>query len=144
MSESRLPRPGTPGWQYEHARIYLETDGAEGHTWNGVQTLLLTTTGRKSGKPNTTPLIYGRDGDRYLVVASYGGAAHHPQWYLNLVANPQIEVQVMADKFAARASTAEGEERERLWKTMTAVWPSYDEYKTRTEREIPVVIIERA
>ena len=127
----------------EHVKVYQETDGAEGHIWNGVPTLLLTTTGRKSGTPYTTPLIYGRDGDRYLIVASRGGADHHPQWYLNLVAEPGLEVQVLADRFKARANSAEGEEKARLWKTMAAIWPAYDEYQARTRREIPLVIIER-
>lgn len=145
MSESsRIPTPGTPGWQVEHARIYQETNGEEGHIWRGAPILLLTTKGRKSGKQYTTPLIYGQDGDRYLIVGSRGGADDHPQWYLNLVANPEIEVQVLADKFKARARTAEGEEKARLWKTMTSVWPAYDEYQGRTKREIPLVIIERA
>ena len=128
----------------EHVKVYQETNGADGHMWNGVPTLLLSTTGRKSGRQFTTPLIYGRDGDRYLIVGSRGGANEHPQWYLNLSANPDIEVQVLADRFKARARTAEGEEKARLWKTMTAVWPAYDEYQGRTKREIPLVIIERA
>ncbi len=143
MSESRIPRTGTPGWQMEHVKVYQETDGAEGHIWNSVPTLLLTTTGRKSGTPYTTPLIYGRDGDSYLIVASRGGAAHHPQWYLNLVAKPAIEVQVLADKFTARTHSAEGEEKARLWKIMAAIYPAYDEYQGRTKRKIPLVIIEK-
>jgi deazaflavin-dependent oxidoreductase (nitroreductase family) len=128
----------------EHVKVYQETNGEDGHMWNNVPTLLLTTTGRKSGKQFTTPLIYGKDGDSYLVVGSRGGAAEHPQWYRNLVADPGIEVQVLADKFKARARTAEGEEKARLWKTMTAVWPAYDEYQGRTKREIPLVVIEIA
>ena len=142
MSESRIPRPGTPGWQQEHVKVYQETGGEDGHIWNGVPTLLLTTKGRKSGKPFTTPLIYGRDGGHYLIIASRGGADHHPQWYLNLVADSEIEVQVQADKFPARARAAAGEEKARLWKTMTAVWPSYDNYQAQTKREIPLVVIE--
>jgi deazaflavin-dependent oxidoreductase (nitroreductase family) len=109
-----------------------------------VPTLLLTTTGRKSGKQYTTPLIYGQDGDRYLIVGSRGGADEHRQWYRNLVANPEIEVQVLADKFKARANAAEGGQKARLWKTMTAAWPAYDEYQGRTKCEIPLVIIECA
>jgi len=144
MSERPAIRPGEPGWQQEHVRRYQASDGADGHMWNGVQTLLLTTTGRKSGKSYTTPLIYGTDGDSYLIVGSWGGAPKHPQWYLNLVEDPQIEVQVLAEKFKARARTAEGEERARLWKIMAAIYPNYDVFQTRTERQIPVVIIERA
>jgi deazaflavin-dependent oxidoreductase (nitroreductase family) len=105
--------------------------------------LLLTTTGRHSGQPRTTPLIYGRDGDRYLVVASRGGAPKHPDWYENLVAQPEVHVQVMADRFKARARTATAAEKPPLWKTMAAIFPPYDEYQTRTTREIPVVILER-
>ena len=145
MATSR-PAPGArqPGWQQEHARRYMESGGKDGHIWEGVATLLLTTTGRRSGEPRTTPLIYGRDGDRYLVVGSRGGAPEHPGWYQNLAAHPEIQVQVMADRFKARARTATSAERAALWKTMAAIWPAYDEYQARTSREIPVVIIERA
>ena len=139
------PAPGSrpPGWQQEHARRYIETGGRDGHIWEGVTTLLLTTTGRRSGQSRTTPLIYGRAGDRYLVVASRGGAPTHPGWYENLVAQPVVQVQVMADRFKARARTATAAEKPALWKTMTAIWPPYDEYQKRTAREIPLVILER-
>ena len=140
MSENPL----RPNWREQHMKEYLETDGEKGHIWQGVPTLLLTTKGRKSGKPYTTPLIYGKDGDNFLIVASRGGADHHPQWYLNLVAESEIEVQVLADKFRARARAAEGEEKARLWKTMTAVWPDYDAYQAKTSRDIPLVVLERA
>jgi deazaflavin-dependent oxidoreductase (nitroreductase family) len=144
MSTAR-PGPGSrpPGWQQAHARRYIESDGKDGHVWEGVTTLLLTTTGRRSGLARTTPLIYGRAGDRYLVVASRGGAPAHPSWYENLVAQPIVQVQVMADRFKARARTATPAERPTLWKTMAAIWPAYDEYQQRTAREIPVVILER-
>jgi deazaflavin-dependent oxidoreductase (nitroreductase family) len=142
------PRPASssrpPGWQQAHARRYLETGGQDGHIWEGVPTLLLTTTGRRSGQSRTTPLIYGRDGERYLVVASRGGAPAHPAWYENLVAQPAVQVQVMADRFAARARPASPAERPALWKKMAAIWPPYDEYQARTMREIPVVVLERA
>ena len=140
MSENPL----RPNRREQHMKEYLETDGEKGHIWQGVPTLLLTTKGRKSGKPYTTPLIYGKDGDNFLIVASRGGADHHPQWYLNLVAESEIEVQVLADKFRARARAAEGEEKARLWKTMTAVWPDYDAYQAKTSRDIPLVVLERA
>jgi len=136
--------PALPTWIADHLKRYQETNGADGHLWNGVPTLLLTTTGRKSGKPGTLPLIYGRDGDRYVIVASRGGAPDHPGWYKNLAADPKVGLQVAADKFSARASTAKGADRERLWKVMTKIWPAYDEYQTKTKREIPVVILERA
>jgi deazaflavin-dependent oxidoreductase (nitroreductase family) len=125
----------------EHVDRYRETDGEEGHDWRGTVTLLLTTNGRRSGEKRTTPLIYQPDGDRYVVVASQGGAEQHPGWYFNLSADPNVEVQVKGDRFNATASTAEGEERERLWKLMTATWPAYDGYQTRTDRQIPVVVL---
>jgi deazaflavin-dependent oxidoreductase (nitroreductase family) len=127
----------------EHLRRYVETGGEDGHLWEGVPTLLLTTTGRRTGQPFTTPLIYGEDGGRYLVVASRGGAPEHPGWYKNLVAHPEVGVQIKADRFRARARTATPDEKPALWKLMASIWPSYDEYQTRTEREIPVVILER-
>ena len=133
-----------PAWIAEHLKKYQATNGADGHIWNGVPTLLLTTTGRKSKQPIVLPLIYGKDGDRYLIVASRGGAPDHPGWYKNLVAQPAVKLQVAADKFAARASTAKGAERARLWSVMTKIWPAYDEYQSKTTREIPVVILERA
>ncbi len=124
-------------------RRYIASGGQDGHLWEGVTTLLLTTTGHRSGQARTTPLIYGRDGDRYLVVASRGGAPKHPSWYENLAAQPLVQVQVMADRFKARARTATAAEKPALWKTMAAIWPPYDEYQARTPREIPVVILER-
>jgi deazaflavin-dependent oxidoreductase (nitroreductase family) len=131
------------GWVARHVRRYVETDGRSGHRWSGVQTLLLTTRGRRSGKLRRTALIYGRDGDRYLVVASKGGSRTHPSWYLNLTAQPEVRVQVGADRFTARARTAGAEEKPRLWRLMTSIWPDYDRHQRRTSRDIPVVIIER-
>jgi deazaflavin-dependent oxidoreductase (nitroreductase family) len=128
----------------EHVERYLATDGAEGHDWrNGVPVLILTTTGRRTGRQRSTPLIYGRDGDAYLVVASQGGAPAHPAWYRNLQENPDVTVQVRGDRFAACARTATGEDKTRLWKTMTTVWPAYDEYQAKTDRQIPLVVLER-
>ncbi|HEY3592404.1 MAG TPA: nitroreductase family deazaflavin-dependent oxidoreductase [Polyangiaceae bacterium] len=129
-------------WQEQHMREYLESGGKEGHIWHGVPTLLLTTTGHKSGQERMTPLIYGRDGDHYLIVASRGGTPDHPSWYKNLVAHPDIEIQVGPDRIKARARTASAAEKPALWKKMTAIWPQYDEYQTKTSREIPVVVIE--
>lgn len=128
----------------EHVRRYLETDGAVGHEWNGVTTLVLTTTGRKSGEQRRSAMIYGEHDGAYVVIASQGGAPTHPNWYHNLTADPDVEVQVGADRFKARARTAEGEERDRLWSLMTGLWPNFDTYQTRTERVIPVVVLERA
>jgi deazaflavin-dependent oxidoreductase (nitroreductase family) len=128
----------------EHVRRYRETGGKVGHVWKeGSTVLLLTTTGRRTGEPRTIPLIYAQDGDRYVIVASKGGAPKHPGWYRNLAKNPEVELQVLDDVFPARARTAEGEERERLWAKANEVWPHYAEYAERTDREIPVIVLER-
>jgi deazaflavin-dependent oxidoreductase (nitroreductase family) len=131
------------GWARSHIQEYVDTDGQQGHLWRGITTLLMTYRGRKSGKLRRTGLIYGRDGENYVVVASNGGAPEHPQWYLNLLENPAIDVQVAADKFAARARTANAEERQRLWPVMSKIFPQYDHYQAIAGREIPVVILER-
>jgi deazaflavin-dependent oxidoreductase (nitroreductase family) len=129
----------------EHVRRYLETDGEVGYRWrNGAPILILATRGRRSGEERLKPLIFGEDDGRYVVVASKGGAQHHPDWYLNLRADPDVQVQVKADRFRARARIAEGEERERLWRRMAEIWPAYDDYRQKTDREIPVVVLERA
>ncbi|HSS31679.1 MAG TPA: nitroreductase family deazaflavin-dependent oxidoreductase [Solirubrobacterales bacterium] len=128
----------------EHVDRYRATDGAEGHEWQGTQTLLLTTTGRTSGEERTTPLIYAPYGDAYTIVASKGGTDEPPAWYLNLSADPEVEVQVLGDRFKARARTANAEEKAEIWPTMASEWPAYDEYQARTERQIPIVILERA
>jgi deazaflavin-dependent oxidoreductase (nitroreductase family) len=128
----------------EHVDRYRATDGEEGHIWlEGSTILLLTTTGRRTGKETTTPLIYQSDGDDLVIVASKGGAAEHPGWFLNLEKNPEVGVQILGDKFRGRARVAEGAERERLWKLMNEAWPHYEEYQVKTDREIPVVVLER-
>lgn len=131
------------GWVAEHISRYVETDGSSGHLWRGVSTLLLTTLGRKSGKWHRTALIYGQDGDHYIMVASKGGHPKHPAWYLNLVENSEVKVQVGAEKFSAHARTATDEEKTRLWPLMTSIWPAYDDYQAKTDRVIPVVVLER-
>jgi deazaflavin-dependent oxidoreductase (nitroreductase family) len=129
-------------WVAEHTRRYLESGGEDGHEWRpGVPTLLLTTVGRKSGVKRRTALIYGRDTADYVVVASQGGAHQHPAWYLNLEANPEVEIQVYDTVVPATARTVHGAERERLWALMREIWPAYDRYQTRTDREIPVVVL---
>jgi deazaflavin-dependent oxidoreductase (nitroreductase family) len=130
----------------EHIRRYRETKGEVGHDWkNGSKILLLTTTGRKSGELRTHPLIYGADGSGALaVVASKGGAPDHPAWYLNLEANPSVEIELKDQKFKATARTATDRERAVWWPIMTAEWPDYDEYQKKTDRKIPIVLIERA
>lgn len=126
----------------EHVERYRETGGEVGHEWqDGVYTLLLTTTRRRSGRQSTTPLIYGRDGDDYVVVASKGGAPAHPDWYRNLDAEPKVEIQVEDEVMTATARTVTGEERQRLWSMMADIWPDYDVYATKTDREIPVVVL---
>jgi proline iminopeptidase len=128
----------------EHVRRYIETDGEEGHIWReGSTILLLTTTGRNTGKQSTTPLIYGLDGENPVIVASKGGAPEHPGWYKNLSKDPEVEVQILGERFHARARDAEGDERERLWRRLNEIWPHYDEYQTKTDRTIPVVVLER-
>jgi deazaflavin-dependent oxidoreductase (nitroreductase family) len=124
-----------------HVKVYRETDGEQGYLWNGAPILLLTTTGRKSGELRTSALIFGRDGDDLLLVASQGGAPTHPNWYHNLSANPDVEVQVQGDVFRATARTANDDEKARLWSIMTDVWPNYDAYQERTDRAIPVVVL---
>jgi deazaflavin-dependent oxidoreductase (nitroreductase family) len=132
------------GWVKSHIDKYVATDGEQGHEWQpGVYTLLLTTTGRKSGAQRRTALIYQPDGDNHVVVASNGGSQGQPTWYLNLLENPEVHVQVGADEFTAKARAASAEERPRLWSLMNEVWPAYSEYETKTDREIPVVILER-
>ncbi len=143
MAEDQEILDSPTDWVAKHIQRYVETDGADGHLWRGVPTLLLTTKGKRSGKLRRTALIYGRDGDRRVVVASRGGAPEHPLWYQNLVAEPKVQVQVMADRFEARARTATPDEKARLWPVMAGIWPAYDEYQTRTDREIPLVILER-
>lgn len=126
----------------EHVEKYRETDGAVGHEWlPNVYALLLTTTGRRSGRSVTVPLIYGRDDGDYVVVASKGGADTHPDWYHNLVADPEVTIQVGAEVLRATARDAPSGDRPRLWAMMAEIWPDYDDYAERTDRDIPVVVI---
>jgi deazaflavin-dependent oxidoreductase (nitroreductase family) len=131
------------GWVADHIRKYVETDGKKGHIWRGMPTLLLTTRGRKTGKYRRTALIYGEDDGRYIVVGSNGAAKHHPQWYLNLDANLEVQLQVGAERFTGVARTATGEERTRLFEIMAKIFPTYNDYERKTTRDIPIVIIER-
>ena len=136
------PTDSPTRWVAKHVREYVETDGRKGHRWNGVDTLLLTTRGRTTGKLRRTALIYRRDRGRYVVVASNGGSKGHPNWYLNLRADPKVSVQVAGERFDATARTATARQKPRLWREMVSIWPEYERYQTRTEREIPVVILE--
>jgi len=128
----------------EHVRVYRETDGERGYDWKrGTTILLLTTKGRRSGEERTTPLIYRADDGRFVVVASRGGAPDHPNWFKNIEANPDdVEIQVKGEQMPVRPSVAQGDERDRLWEAMNEVWPDYDAYQERTDREIPVVVLE--
>jgi deazaflavin-dependent oxidoreductase (nitroreductase family) len=138
-----------PDWIKGHLARYIATDGADGYLWDAglgggkglVPTLLLTTTGRKSGRELTLPLIFGRSGPNYVVVASKGGAPTHPAWYLNLQANLEVKVQVRAEKFTAHARTADAAERATLWPMMVEIYGPYAEYQTKTDRQIPVVVL---
>ena len=132
----------TTDWVADHVHRYVATDGEDGGTWRkGTSILLLITRGRKSGSLRRMPLIFGRDGESYVVVASKGGTPNHPDWYLNLMADPNVSVQVMDEVMPAVARTATAEERERLWPEMVAIWPDYEEYQQRTDREIPIVLL---
>jgi deazaflavin-dependent oxidoreductase (nitroreductase family) len=141
-SATSKPVDSPTDWVKNHIDRYVASNGEDGHLWQGVTTLLLTVKGRRSGQPHRTALIYGRSGDNYIIVASKGGAPEHPQWYRNLVANPEVEVQVGGDIFKAHARTATASERPALWKLMTGIWPAYDDYQKKTDRHIPVVILE--
>jgi deazaflavin-dependent oxidoreductase (nitroreductase family) len=143
MADEAAPLDSALDWVADHTRRYVESDGADGHQWNGVPTLVLTTTGRRSGQLRRNALIYGRDGEVYLIVASRGGDDHDPLWYRNLVADPHVSVQVGADRFEATARTASAEEKRHWWPTMAAIWPAYDDYQAKTDRDIPVVVITR-
>jgi deazaflavin-dependent oxidoreductase (nitroreductase family) len=126
----------------DHVTQYESTNGVEGAEFNGVPCVVLTTTGRKTGKTRKAPVVRVNDGTNYVVIASMGGQPTHPVWYLNLVANPDVTLQDKADVLELRARTAEGDERDRLWKVATATYPDYDEYQADCERQIPVVVLE--
>lgn len=149
MTEIEIPET-LPKWMADHMRQYIGSGGAEGHMWDSTSvggpgllpTLLLTTTGRRSGKTWTMPLIYGESGGSYVIVASKGGAPKHPAWYLNLDAEPDVSVQVATKRFTAKARTASGDERQRLWQQMAEIYPPYLDYQKKTDREIPVVVLD--
>lgn len=141
---TNTPQDSPVDWVNEHIRQYLDSGGDEGHVWReGSTILLLTTIGRRTGTARRTALIYREVGGAYVIVASKGGAQDHPAWYLNLTAEPTVTVQVKDEEFTARARVAEGAEREQLWTLMNEVWPHYVEYQTKTDREIPVVVLDR-
>jgi proline iminopeptidase len=150
MTEAKLA-PNLPQWMVDHSNRYISSGGTDGHIYTvtppgygemHVPSLLLTTTGRKSGEKFIFPLFYGETGDSYIIVASKGGAPEHPGWYKNLLANPEVEVQVGTKIFKAKARTAVGEERAQLWTKALEFWPPYADYAKKTEREIPVVVLD--
>ncbi|MGH8972651.1 MAG: nitroreductase family deazaflavin-dependent oxidoreductase [Acidimicrobiia bacterium] len=124
-----------------HIALYRSTGGKLGGRFRGSPALLLTTTGRRSGKPRTNPLLYIDDGSRKIVVASSGGADKHPAWYQNLVAHPEVTVQAGPAVQRMRAEVADPEERARLWPPLVAMYPTYDDYQAKTERQLPVVVL---
>jgi len=126
-------------WIAEHIRRFQETGG---QPRPGVNDLLLTTRGRKTGELRRTALVYGRDGDRYVLAASNRGAENHPAWYLNLVADPHVTVQVGTQTFTSHARTATTAERPHLWRLMVSARPEYGAYQERTTREIPIVLLD--
>lgn len=127
----------------EHVRLYRETNGETGYLWNGATCLLLTFTGRKSGNKRTIAIIYTQVGNSQVIIASKGGSPEHPQWYLNLLEEPNVEVQIKGETFKAVARTAPSPEREAIWAQCVQHWPNYDIYQSRTERLIPVVVLDR-
>ena len=151
MSETQLA-PNMPKWMVDHTELYLKSGGTEGHMYKiklpnlperEVPSLLLTTVGRKSGKKYLFPLFYGRHGQSYYIVASKGGAPEHPGWYRNILANPEVEVQVGTEKKHARARPVTGAERARLWDEAVVFLPPHAHYQRKAvAREIPVVVLD--
>jgi deazaflavin-dependent oxidoreductase (nitroreductase family) len=142
MSKNEAPLSSPEDWVSDHVRRYVDSDGADGHIMNGVKCLLLTTRGQKSGKLRRTPLVYCQDGDRFVIIASRGGNDAHPAWFLNVEAEPEVEIQVLAEHHALRARIAVGDERSTFWKMMVGVFADFEDYQKKTSRQIPVVILE--
>lgn len=144
--------PNLPQWMRDHVSRYLSSGGTDGHMYTitspsvtsmSVPSLLLTTTGRKSGQKYIFPLFYGQTGESYFVIASKGGAPKHPGWYRNILANPAVEIQVAKTTMQAMARTATGDERARLWEQAVQIWPPFADYQRKADgREIPVVVLE--
>ena len=150
MIEAKIA-PNLPQWMLDHTKRYLSSGGKDGHMYEvevpnvgklTVPSLLLATKGRKSGEKFLFPLFYGKTGNSYFIVASKGGAPEHPGWYKNIQHDPQVEVQVGTEHLKAKARTASGEERAKLWKDALVFWPPYADYAKKTDREIPVVVLD--
>ena len=141
-----------PDWITSHVTLYLESEGKDGHMYelptpSGTRpfpTLLLAATGKRTGQDRTVPLIYSKTAGGYVIIASRGGTPAHPDWYFNLDANPQVTIRVATEVFEATARTATGDEREALWQQMADLYPPYNDYQNRTERQIPVVVLDIA
>lgn len=140
MAEEVFDNP--TGWVADHVRRYVESGGRRGHRFNGRDALLLTTRGRRTGRLRRTALYYGRDRDRYVLVATAVRGGGHPSWYLNVLESPVVVLQVRTDTFAALARPAEASERPRLWQLMVRVFPKYEAYEREAGRELPVVVVE--
>jgi deazaflavin-dependent oxidoreductase (nitroreductase family) len=143
MTGTEQPLDSAYEWVADHTRRYVESSGEDGHLWNGVHTLVLTTRGRKSGKLRRNALIYGLAGENYVVVASKGGHDDHPLWYSNLLADPAATIQVGSEVIPVRATTADAARKAALWPMMVGIWPPYEEYQQKTSRDIPVVVLSR-
>ncbi len=151
MTETKLA-PNLPQWMLDHVARYQASGGTDGHIYTikregvpelAVPSLLLTTTGRKSGEKFLFPLFYGETGNSYFVIASKGGAPEHPGWYRNILANNAVEVQVGTKKMHAKARTASGAERAQLWEAAVKIWPLFADYQVKAQgREIPVVVLD--
>ena len=149
MIDAKMP-DNLPQWMKDHVDRYLKSGGKDGHMFTtpnqpglSVPSLLLVTKGRKSGKKHLFPLFYGETGKSYFIVASKGGAPDHPGWYKNMLANPDVEIQVGTAAMKAKARTASGEERAKLWKQAVAFFPPYADYEKKAgSREIPVVVLD--
>ncbi len=142
MSENETPLSSPTDWVADHVRRYVDSDGADGHIMNGVACLLLTTRGRKSGQLRRTPLVYAQDGDRFFIVASRGGDDAHPVWFLNIEADPDVEIQLLEAHHRLRARIAEGDERTAIWKRMVDIFADFADYQKKTSRQLPVVVLE--
>ncbi|MEO7118533.1 MAG: nitroreductase family deazaflavin-dependent oxidoreductase [Candidatus Limnocylindrales bacterium] len=143
MSDAEPVLDSPTGNVKRHVRDYLDTDGRIGHRHRGRNTLLLITRGAQSGALRRTALIYGRNGDTFVLVASNAGSQRHPAWYANLRANPSVEVQVEAQRFTATARTASDDERASLWPMMVKEFHMFDRYQEKAARQIPIVILRR-
>jgi deazaflavin-dependent oxidoreductase (nitroreductase family) len=151
MLDAKIP-PTLPQWMKDHVDRYLKSGGTDGHMYTidmpnvpkrTVPSLLLITKGRKTSEKHLFPLFYGKAGNSYYVVASKGGAPDHPGWYKNMLAHPEVEIQVGTEHLKAKARTTSGAERQKLWDEAVKFWPPYVDYQKKVpDREIPVVVLE--